>query len=177
MGMRILQVVGYKNAGKTTLIGELVRQLAARGLRVGTLKHDAHNFEPDIPGTDTWQHRQAGAVVTAITSPSRTAWVQERATPLEELVSDMANNHSLDVLVIEGFKAAPYPKVVLIRSEQDGELLTLPGILAVALREPNKQIQVMAEAMGLSVFTQPNIQSLTQLILHLFVHERDLEIE
>lgn len=177
MGMKILQVVGYKNAGKTTLACELVRQLAARGLRVGTLKHDAHDFEPDIPGKDTWQHRQAGAAVTAITSPSRTAWVKEQTTPLEELVSDMANNHSLDFLIIEGFKSAPYPKVVLIRSERDADLLSLSGILAIALREPNKQIQAAAEPLSLPLFTQPDVQSLTQLILHLLIQERDHEIE
>ena len=65
--MVIIQVVGYKNSGKTTLVSELVRTLTSEGYRVGTLKHDAHDFEPDIPGKDTWQHRKAGAQVTAIT--------------------------------------------------------------------------------------------------------------
>ncbi len=156
--MRIIQVVGYKNAGKTTLACELVREITSGGMRVGTLKHDAHDFEPDVPGKDTWQHRQAGAHVTAITSPSRTAWVQEEPTPLEDLVAGM-DKHSLDYLIIEGFKSAAYPKIVLLRSEKDTHLLVLPNVIAVALREPNKVIESTAQSKGLPVFIHSDINS------------------
>jgi molybdopterin-guanine dinucleotide biosynthesis protein B len=161
--MRIIQVVGYKNAGKTALACELVRELTSQGLRVGTLKHDAHDFEPDIPGKDTWQHRQAGAHVTAITSPSRTAWVQEQPSSLKQLVAEMAN-HALDYLIIEGFKSADYPKIVLIRGEQDEELLSLPNVIAAAIREPNKSIESTAKAQAIPLFVQPDIDSLIPMI-------------
>lgn len=150
--MKILQVIGYKNAGKTTLVSELVRCLSAQGMRVGTLKHDGHDFEPDMPGTDTWQHRKAGAQVTAITSAYRTAWHMERATPVEELVSAM-EHHDLDFLIVEGFKTAPYPKIALLRNESDIDLLRLPNIIAVALREPEENIRIMAKEQGYAVFT------------------------
>jgi molybdopterin-guanine dinucleotide biosynthesis protein B len=160
--MRIIQVVGYKNAGKTALACELVRELTSQGLRVGTLKHDAHDFEPDIPGKDTWQHRQAGAHVTAITSPSRTAWVQEQPSSLKQLVAEMAN-HALDYLIIEGFKSAAYPKIVLIRGEKDEELLSLQNVIAAVIREPNQAIESIAKAQAIPLFVHPDIDSLISM--------------
>lgn len=167
--MQIIQIVGYKNAGKTTLSCELVRILTAKGYRVGTLKHDAHDFEPDVPGKDTWQHRQAGARVTAIASPSRTAWIQEQSTPVEELVSRM-ETHSIDYLIIEGFKSAPYPKIVLLRSEEDRVLLSLPNIIAACYREPNLLNETEAEARRIPIFLQPDIDSFDPLVQHLHPH-------
>jgi len=153
--MQIIQVVGYKNAGKTTLTCELIRMLASEGYRVGTLKHDAHDFEPELPGKDTWQHRQAGAQITAITSPTCTAWVQRQSTPLDQLVSQMAA-HALDYLIIEGFKSASYPKIVLLRNEEDADLLALPSIMAAITRVPNPYIESLAELRNIPVFIKPD---------------------
>lgn len=61
MPPNVLQIVGYKNTDKTTLIERLTERLTALGYRVGTIKHDAHRFEVDHAGTDSWRHRQAGA--------------------------------------------------------------------------------------------------------------------
>ena len=141
--MRIIQIVGYKDSGKTTLACELIRTLAAEGRKVGTLKHDAHRFEPEPPGTDTWKHRQAGSSATAIVSSERTAWVEERTTPVEELVAQMALRE-LDDLIVEGFKSAPYPKVALIREEEDADLLQLSNIVAIALRKPRPAVEKQA---------------------------------
>jgi molybdopterin-guanine dinucleotide biosynthesis protein B len=160
--VRIIQVVGYKNAGKTTLMCTLVQGLTSQGLRVGTLKHDAHDFEPDIPGKDTWKHRQAGAHVTAMTSPSRTAWVQEQPTSLGQLVAQMAI-HDLDYLIIEGFKSAEYPKIVLIRGEQDAELLSLPNVIAAAIREPNITIESAVKAQAIPLFVHQDIDSINPM--------------
>jgi molybdopterin-guanine dinucleotide biosynthesis protein B len=161
--MQIVQIVGYKNAGKTTLTCAFVRELAMRGIRVGTLKHDAHEFEPDLPGKDTWQHRQAGAHITAITSPSRTAWVQEQSSPIEQLVAKM-EAESVRFLVVEGFKQAPYPKVVLLRSEEDVDLFALPNVIAAAIREPNGAIEHIAQAKSVPLFVQPDTASFAPLI-------------
>jgi molybdopterin-guanine dinucleotide biosynthesis protein B len=166
MVMKIIQFVGYKNSGKTTLVCEIVRELTSQNKRVGTLKSDAHDLDPDTPGKDTWQHRQAGAHITAMTSPSRTAWVQEQPTPLDELVSSM-ENHFLDALIIEGFKSAAYPKIVIFRTEQDVDLLSLPNILAAVIREPNEVIQSQAEARSIPVFIQPDLHSFSPLIRYL----------
>jgi molybdopterin-guanine dinucleotide biosynthesis protein B len=128
--MKVVQVVGYKNAGKTTLAAKMVSRLSAKGLRVGTIKHDAHNAEPDTPGTDTWLHRAAGAKATVLVSESRTMRVQEQTTSLPELIAAYEAD-GMDVVVVEGFKTAGFPKLVLLRGEQDRDLLELPGILAI----------------------------------------------
>lgn len=167
--MKILQVVGYKNAGKTTLVAELVRSLTAQGLRIGTIKHDGHDFEPDVTGRDTWHHRQAGAQVTAISSDNRTAWYIERPTPITEMLTSMQNHH-LDGVIAEGFKTAPYPKIALLRSEDDTDLLQLPNLIAAAVREPNDSIKSQADAHGCPLFViskDQNIQ-LLRFIEHWF---------
>ncbi|MFC4596742.1 molybdopterin-guanine dinucleotide biosynthesis protein B [Cohnella hongkongensis] len=164
--MRIIQIVGYKNSGKTTLACELVRRLAAEGRKVGTLKRDAHQFEPEPPGTDTWKHRQAGAAVTAIASSSRTAWVLERGTPVEELVSRMGA-HGLDDLIVEGFKTAAYPKVALIRDDKDADLLRLANVIAVGSRTKLPRIEREAAGLGLPVFVLPNAEAFDPLIAFL----------
>jgi len=160
--VRIIQIVGYKNSGKTALACELTRTLAAAGRRVGTLKHDAHQFEPEPSGTDTWQHRQAGALVTAISSPARTAWVLEQSTPIEELVSRM-EIHSLDDLIVEGFKSALYPKIVLLRGEGEEELLELANVIAIGSRTPLPTIEAHAAQLGIPVFYLQDLTSLSVL--------------
>lgn len=149
--MIVLQIAGYKNSGKTTLASAIVRRLSSRGYLIGTIKHDAHSFEPDVPGTDTWKHREAGAYATAITSPSRTAWTMERPTSLETLLNEM-RQHALDAVIVEGFKDAPYPKVVLLRDETDAELLRLPNIVAVATREQSVELATAAAAESLPFY-------------------------
>ncbi len=161
--MRIIQIVGYKNSGKTTLACELIRTFAAEGRKVGTLKHDAHRFEPDPPDTDTWKHRRAGSSATAIVSPERTAWVLERSTPIEELVSQM-ETRDLDVLIIEGFKSAPYPKIALIRDEADADLLQLSNIVAVGLRNPLPSVEERAGERGIPVFLHAESGSFEPLL-------------
>ena len=118
--IHVIQVIGHRDSGKTTLICRLIRQLTLEGFRVGTVKHDAHRFEIDHEGKDTWKHRMAGAETIAITSQEQTAVMRQRHTPLGELLYDMRD---LDLILVEGFKAAPHPKIVLIRTTDDLVLL------------------------------------------------------
>lgn len=130
MGTNVLQIVGYKNTGKTTLTESLIKRLVSQRLIVGAIKHDGHDFETDHPGTDTWRHRQAGAVMTAITSGQRTAMIEERPTPLHELLERF---HSMDIVLVEGFKFEPYPKIVIVKTPEDEALITrLENVSAVA---------------------------------------------
>jgi len=131
--MKVLQVVGYKNAGKTTLVCEIVGMLAAEGLRVGTLKHDAHDIDPEPEDADTRRHREAGAFMTGLASAARTAWVCEQPSTLDDMLDRMSRTGA-DGVIVEGFKAASYPKLVLLRGPDDLDLLALPGVIAVALR-------------------------------------------
>ncbi|MFS0723524.1 molybdopterin-guanine dinucleotide biosynthesis protein B [Paenibacillus sp. 1P07SE] len=116
----VVQIVGYKNAGKTTLLCKLLRHLKASGLRVGTVKHDGHDFELDHPGTDTWKHQEAGADAVAITSARQTAWIRKQPSELADLLAGMTD---MDVVLVEGFKRANHPKLVMLRGPDDAVLL------------------------------------------------------
>ena len=119
-------VVGCKNSGKTTLIERLVPELIARGRRVATIKHDAHDFEIDIPGKDTWRHRQAGSETTIIASSSKVAMVRlvDREAGLDELLRLV--DRSYDIVLVEGLRRSPLPKILVHRDEA-GEAPDLLG--------------------------------------------------
>ncbi len=110
-------IVGSKNAGKTSLIERLLPELATRGRRVATIKHDAHDFEIDVAGKDTWRHRQAGSGTTIIASSTKVAMVRltEREAQLEELLRLV--DRSYDLVLIEGMRRSPLPKILVHRSE------------------------------------------------------------
>ncbi|QJC54504.1 molybdopterin-guanine dinucleotide biosynthesis protein B [Paenibacillus albicereus] len=127
-----MQLVGSKNAGKTTLLCRLTEELAGRGLSVATIKHDGHELEDERPGCDTRRHRESGAVWSAVSSASRAILVEERGLSLPELIRLAP---PVDVLLVEGFKREPLPKLLVARSLADLELLPqLAAVAGIALR-------------------------------------------
>lgn len=145
----VIQIVGYKNTGKTTLICKLIERFAAAGLRVGTVKHDGHDFEPDVPGTDSWQHRRAGAKLTAVASDDRTAFFEERGATLDELLLRLGD---ADVVIVEGWKRERYAKVAMVQTEEQLDAVAgLPGIVAAATWNGALR-PAIAEKMGVPVF-------------------------
>ncbi len=121
----VVQIVGYKNSGKTTLVTALLRLFVQQGLRVAVIKHDAHQFQMDHPGTDTYAHTEAGAAAIAITSPLRTAIIREQPASLEQLIDELVKGtlDTYDLILVEGFKRERYPKVALVAAEDGLELL------------------------------------------------------
>lgn len=118
----VLQIIGYKNSGKTTLACKLISELTARGLRVGSAKHDAHEFQLDDDGTDSQRHLSHGALETVLTSNSATRVMSRAPMSLDEIASSM--NGRVDILIAEGFKSARYPKIALLRElEEQRKLL------------------------------------------------------
>jgi molybdopterin-guanine dinucleotide biosynthesis adapter protein len=129
----VCQIVGYKNSGKTSLVCALIPLLKQKGERVAVIKHDGHEYDMDHPGTDTWKQRQAGAMAVAITSAARTSVIEERGSSLSELITVFSG---YDYVLVEGFKQEAYPKIVLIRRQEDLELLQQTrNIAAVAAWE------------------------------------------
>jgi molybdopterin-guanine dinucleotide biosynthesis protein B len=105
----VIGVTGWKNAGKTTLVERLVAELVRRGLKVNTIKHAHHSVDVDQPGRDSWRHRQAGATEVAVVSAHRYAIMREQEEPtLAEVLARLA---PADVVVIEGYKREPHPKI------------------------------------------------------------------
>ncbi|MDP4098670.1 molybdopterin-guanine dinucleotide biosynthesis protein B [Paenibacillus sp. P96] len=143
------QIVGYKNTGKTTFMGSILTTLKARGYRVAVIKHDAHGFEMDHHDTDTYKHREAGAEGVAIVSPGRTAVLEERTAGLDELLGRF---DSYDCILLEGFKEAPYPKLVMIKEAGDAELLGRLPCVAGAVCWPGMKEQVLQQFTSLSVY-------------------------
>lgn len=173
---RVFQVVGYKNSGKTTLVCKLVDALKTSGFRVGTIKHDAHQFEVDYPGKDTWLHREAGADAVAITSEreGQTCVIEQRYTPLPELVDQMSRNNQLDVVIVEGFKGESYPKIAIIRSLEHVKMLnSLHHVKAIASWLPEEEIRQALPPAGHSIQAAPviPIHDLDELLAVLFMEE------
>ena len=108
--------VGGRGSGKTTLLEKLILELKHRGYRVGTIKHDAHRFEIDHPGKDSYRHFHAGAETTVIVSSEKIAMVSRiSGTPsLDELSENLFSG--VDLVLTEGFKRSDKPKIEVFRS-------------------------------------------------------------
>lgn len=121
----VLQIVGYKNSGKTSVMTSLIHALQKEGLWVGTVKHHGHGGEPDKVdhGTDSTQHFDAGAVVSGVEGGGVFQWkVRQNSWTLDALL-DLYRPLELDIVLVEGYKADQYPKWVLLRDEKDHNLL------------------------------------------------------
>ena len=110
--MRIIGFSAYSGTGKTTLMEKLIAALTARGVRVGAVKHDGHDFEIDHPGKDSWRFTQAGAAITAVTSAGKTALVERRGSELKELLGRIRD---VDIILVEGWKGEDIPQIGLCR--------------------------------------------------------------
>ncbi len=113
--------VGYSGSGKTTLIEKLIPLLRREGLRVAAIKHDAHGFDMDREGKDTWRFSRAGAEAVAICSERRFALIENRAPDPGEMISRV---RGVDLILLEGFKDGPYPKIAVLR-EASGHSLAV----------------------------------------------------
>lgn len=137
---RTFGITGWKNAGKTGLTERLVAELSKRGHNVSTVKHAHHEFDIDKPGTDSFRHRQAGAGEVAIVSSHRYAIMHElrgKAEPALDLV--LSRLSPCDLVLIEGYKNEPIPKIEVRRLEaRSREPLCNndPHVLAIAADHP-----------------------------------------
>lgn len=110
--MKVIGVAGFKNAGKTTLVEKLVRQLTARGFRVSTVKHAHHSFDIDHEGRDSFRHRKAGASQVAVISKDRTAIIHElRGEQEPSLAEVLARLMPCDLVIVEGYKRDLHDKI------------------------------------------------------------------
>lgn len=133
--MKTLGFAGYSGSGKTTLIESLLPLLAARGVAVSVIKQSHHDFEVDVPGKDSWRHRQAGAREVLLTSPHRWMLVHElRGGPEPDLTAHIGRLSPCDLVLVEGFRHAALPKIEVWRSANGRPWLHPddPHIIAVA---------------------------------------------
>jgi len=133
--MKLYGITGTKNAGKTGLMERLVAEFIARGLSVSTIKHAHHATEIDHEGRDSFRHRQAGAGQVLVASPVRWALMTELRGAEEPTLADLLTRlDPVDLILIEGYKSAPHPKIEAHRFETGRPLLAPdnPTIRAVA---------------------------------------------
>jgi molybdopterin-guanine dinucleotide biosynthesis protein B len=116
-GMKVIGVAGWSGAGKTTLLTRLIPHLVAQGVRVSTLKHAHHEFDVDVPGKDSWRHREAGAAEVMVSSGKRWALMHELRGADEPKLPELLGRMSpVDLVIVEGFKRERHPKIEVYRA-------------------------------------------------------------
>jgi molybdopterin-guanine dinucleotide biosynthesis protein B len=134
--MRAIGLAGWSGAGKTTLIVRLIPELNRRGFSVSTIKHAHHGFDVDRPGKDSYEHRLAGAHEVLVASANRLALMRElRGAPEPPLADLLRLLEPIDLVLIEGFKRDPFPKIEVYRAAngkppmhpQDGDIVAVVG--------------------------------------------------
>lgn len=143
--MRVIGLAGWSGSGKTTLVTKVIPVLVKRGLKIATVKHAHHEFDTDQPGKDSWLHRRAGAAEVAVVSSRRWAIVHELEDEPEPSLDDVLMKLSpIDLVIVEGFKRHPHPKLEVYRATVGKPLLHPDDdcIVAVATDAPLPQAQV-----------------------------------
>jgi molybdopterin-guanine dinucleotide biosynthesis protein B len=133
--MKIFGFAGWSGSGKTTLIEKLIPRFVGAGLRVSLIKHAHHTFDVDQPGKDSYRHRHAGASEVLVTSSRRWVLMHELRGAHEPSFEEQIGRLSpCDLVLVEGFKHAPIPKLEVWRAEPGEALLhpNDPHIVAVA---------------------------------------------
>lgn len=119
----VVSFVGKKKSGKTTVLIHVIEELCRRGLRIAVMKHDTHGFDVDIPGTDSYRLREAGAVVTGLSSPDKYMLLSRTTeeVSLEHLAARIVE--PVDLVITEGFKQQDAPKIEISRRERSTSLI------------------------------------------------------
>jgi molybdopterin-guanine dinucleotide biosynthesis protein B len=132
--MKVIGLAGWSGAGKTTLLTRLIPYFIAEGLRVSVIKHAHHEFDVDVPGKDSWVHRQSGAAEVLVSSTRRWALMHElRGAGEPKLPELLAKMSPVDLVLIEGFKREPHRKIEVHRAANGKPLLFPddPGVVGI----------------------------------------------
>lgn len=137
---KIFAVSGVKNSGKTTLICRLLEIFTEMGLKVATIKHDGHDFDADVPGTDTYCQLHAGAYGTAVFSSQKYMVVKQQKNTAEEQLTEYFPE--ADLILLEGFKYSPYPKIEVVRKGNSAKSVCEGNhLLAIATNLPPEELE------------------------------------
>ncbi|MEA3363375.1 MAG: molybdopterin-guanine dinucleotide biosynthesis protein B [Thermodesulfobacteriota bacterium] len=155
----VVSIVAKSGTGKTTLLEKLIAELKLRGYRVGVVKHNAHKFNIDHEGKDSWRLTQAGADTMLITSAEKIALVKQNGAGGEPSLEEIAVTYcgDVDILLTEGFKRSSMPKIEVHRSECGDSLFCRgenhdPELIAVASDCPlelDVPVYDLSDAVGL----------------------------
>ncbi len=133
--MKVIGLAGWSGAGKTTLLTRVIPHLLGNGLRVSVIKHAHHSFDVDVPGKDSWVHRQSGATEVLVSSGRRWALMHElRGAPEPRLPELLKRMSPVDLVIVEGFKSEPHRKIEVHRAANGKAMLFSddPAIVGIA---------------------------------------------
>jgi len=136
--MKVFGFAGYSGSGKTTLIENVIPVLVEQGLRVSLVKHAHHAFDVDQPGKDSYRHRKAGATEVMLTSAKRWVLMHEIIDqPEPELPQQLSHMSPCEIVLVEGFKKQPMPKLEIHRKAHGAPFLFIddPHIVGIATDE------------------------------------------
>lgn len=161
---RIVAISGVKNSGKTTLICRLLEIFKEKGLRVVVLKHDGHDFEPDVPGTDTYRQLQAGAYGTVVFSKGKYMLVKQQPQITEKELLEFFPE--ADLILLEGFKYSNYPKIEIVRKGNSAESVCNPKrLMAIATNLDAEEREALSIPEDVPLFELDNAKSIAEFIL------------
>lgn len=161
---RIVAISGVKNSGKTTLICRLLEIFKEKGLRVAVLKHDGHDFEPDVPGTDTYRQLQAGAYGTVVFSKGKYMLVKQQPQISEKELAEFFPE--ADLILLEGFKYSTYPKIEIIRKGNSAESVCNPEkLMAIATNLDAEERDALSVLENVPFFELDNAECIAEFIL------------
>ena len=167
-GHKIFGVTGWKNSGKTTLAVALIKNLSERGYKISSVKHAHHKCDIDKEGTDSFRHREAGSgEVALVAAGTRWAIMHECKDEKEPLLSDvLARLEPCDLVLIEGYKTEPFPKLEVRRTESAKTDPIAPAdhhITAVASDEP----EILGAPENLPLFSLDDIDGIADFIINM----------
>ena len=143
--MEVFGFAGWSGSGKTTLVTRLIPVFGRFGVSVSTIKHAHHRFDIDQPGKDSHRHREAGANEVLVSSALRWALIHENRDAAEPDLGELLSRLSaVDLVLVEGFKREPHPKIEVRRSDLSTPMLCDddPHIVAVASDQPLADLSI-----------------------------------
>lgn len=166
----VIGFAGYSGSGKTTLAVQVVAIIRSTGYKVAVVKHDAHGHYREASGSDSGRYVDAGADAVVIVSKGRTIHIARTDGDGESSLDDViAGLSGYDLIVVEGFKAEPHPKIVVYRNERQAEAIESTGgsIVAYAAKEGCVGLADTFGAASAPVLNIDDAQAVAQFILHL----------
>nr|MCR5358016.1 molybdopterin-guanine dinucleotide biosynthesis protein B [Lachnospiraceae bacterium] len=138
MGRIILGIAGFSGSGKTTLIEKLIPVLKNEGYRIAVIKHDAHDFEMDREGKDTFRFKKAGVDTVMISSRVKSAMISDIVQSLDKMIAD-AYERGADIVLVEGYKYENIPKLFVLSKRCGYEVPEeIKGCVAIASDDTDK---------------------------------------
>lgn len=165
----LLGFAAYSGTGKTTLLEQLLPVLSQMGIRVAMIKHSHHDFEIDQVGKDSYRLRKAGAQQMLLASAYRTALITEKEGQHEPHLSDLIqqiDTSAIDIILVEGFRHVPFPKIELHRPSLQKDLL-FPhdnSIIAIACDQITAPLEQQLELTQIPCLALNNTKKMAQFI-------------